>query len=964
MKPLTDLLKQCTVKLSVPGKGHGTGFFVAPGRILTCGHVVSIQGKPVKEPIKVRWGRQDNFADAQVIVKHWFLDPDVALLEFDDFGSGHPCVLLDKDKDFQSWDELHAFTYPDKGFPYGGPVTFQCEGETGDFPPMIKFKLGQIRPGMSGSPILNRRTCKVCGMIKFTLGRGDISGGGGVPSSVILDYIEKLHTLQNQFHAQDLRWWHLSKFYSAEPPSSSRLPFQLPPRPEYFTDREIELEDLIKSIKPGHVVTLSGPAGIGKSALAAEAFWRMTQNGNFPQEEFPDGFLRHDFYEVPDVASFFSTITRTFGMISDPVRSWSAAKDALAGRKALILLDGAEYADNLHAVLKISGTCAVIVTTRNRQDAQSRLLEIKPLSQDDSATLLEYYGFHKSQNDPNVRRICELIDGLPFALNIVGRHLRGNVKEAEDYLKKLEKSPIKTLDEYGDKVENNISLLIDQSVDKLSPIAREILSVCGIMAFKPFEPDTIAFALQVTPEVLNAPISELSRYNLLTRCDGQYILKHSLIHFYAREKIPPKDAIISQLTHYYKDRGMAFERMQPQLSNLSIPIGLYGLHLEDIGKEPIVRSHELGSQIFLHMLHVLEISYDRGLWENVLELTRLVNNHLKEIGNPLKQRDILLKGLGAAKGLKNWSDEGDFYEDIGNTYESLNQADEAVEYYKKSLTISREIGDRIKEGKRSANLGRAYHFQGDGEKAIEHFEIALKNSRETGDQILEGEILERLGNIYGENQDEFNKAVSYYGQALEIAQTKGDHECEMRLLDSIGTIYHAKGFLSNAIEYYERVLAFYREIGDYSREDFLLGKMIIAHYENSGDIDTVISHIEQSLCEDLVSKKLLEIEDPDLLANTIMDLTNPMRKLTAMALMLPLAKKLYQSSHSEFHKLVKWTFDIFEEVHKLHKYSRIVIYGAYFRFFFIILQFENELKEANLTFRDDVGYEDEEDLFF
>ena len=63
-KPTTDLqldelLKLCTVKLSVPGKvGWGTGFFVAPGKILTCAHVVKDAGG---QPVKVCWQGQEEF---------------------------------------------------------------------------------------------------------------------------------------------------------------------------------------------------------------------------------------------------------------------------------------------------------------------------------------------------------------------------------------------------------------------------------------------------------------------------------------------------------------------------------------------------------------------------------------------------------------------------------------------------------------------------------------------------------------------------------------------------------------------------------------------------------------------------------------------------------------------------------------------------------------------------------------
>ena len=39
--PIIDLMHACVVKLTAPAPGTtGTGFFVAPGRILTCAHVV------------------------------------------------------------------------------------------------------------------------------------------------------------------------------------------------------------------------------------------------------------------------------------------------------------------------------------------------------------------------------------------------------------------------------------------------------------------------------------------------------------------------------------------------------------------------------------------------------------------------------------------------------------------------------------------------------------------------------------------------------------------------------------------------------------------------------------------------------------------------------------------------------------------------------------------------------------
>ncbi|MEQ9367970.1 MAG: serine protease [Coleofasciculus chthonoplastes F3-SA18-01] len=175
MSQLENLLQQCTVKLSVRGQmGWGTGFFVAPEWILTCAHLVK---KAEVEPVQVRWQKQENWSEA--LVRYLFPNPyDLALLQVRlPTNADPPCVYLDEA--IQSGDPLYLFGYPDQDFPNGCPVTFNCEGLTGDEPGLIKFKLGQVRPGMSGAPLLNQRTGKVCGIVKLTRDRSFDLGVGG-----------------------------------------------------------------------------------------------------------------------------------------------------------------------------------------------------------------------------------------------------------------------------------------------------------------------------------------------------------------------------------------------------------------------------------------------------------------------------------------------------------------------------------------------------------------------------------------------------------------------------------------------------------------------------------------------------------------------------------------------------------------------------------------------------------------
>ena len=196
---LDELLQACTVKIAVPGQGWGTGFFVAPGVILTCAHVV--KSLRPDATAQICW-QQEGFAEATVA--QFVPELDLALLQFTPPNVDLPCVYLDEE--LEPGHELYFFGYPDQDFDNGCPVTGSCEGFTGDLPPLIKFKQGQVRPGMSGSALLNLETGKVCGMVKFTRDRSIDLGGGAISTQVIFQQFPELRALQQQFHQQDQRW--------------------------------------------------------------------------------------------------------------------------------------------------------------------------------------------------------------------------------------------------------------------------------------------------------------------------------------------------------------------------------------------------------------------------------------------------------------------------------------------------------------------------------------------------------------------------------------------------------------------------------------------------------------------------------------------------------------------------------------------------------------------------------------
>ena len=56
------------------------------------------------------------------------------------------------------------------------------------------------------APLLNQRTGKVCGIVKFTRDRSFDLGGGAVPTAAILEKFPQLREFQEQFYQRDRRW--------------------------------------------------------------------------------------------------------------------------------------------------------------------------------------------------------------------------------------------------------------------------------------------------------------------------------------------------------------------------------------------------------------------------------------------------------------------------------------------------------------------------------------------------------------------------------------------------------------------------------------------------------------------------------------------------------------------------------------------------------------------------------------
>lgn len=195
-----DELPGCTARLIVNGGAStGTGFFVIPGYLLTCAHVVATSDPP-QTSIEAIWGGQSYPATLVHATSTEY--PDLALLQIAN-PPDHPCVSLRATA--APNDLLYTYGYPDR-YSQGDPATFSCEGLTGGQNVLIKFKLGEVRPGFSGSPLLNQRTEAVCGVVKLTRGADTSMGGRATPiDRAFAEFPDLLH-MYNEFQNQNRPW--------------------------------------------------------------------------------------------------------------------------------------------------------------------------------------------------------------------------------------------------------------------------------------------------------------------------------------------------------------------------------------------------------------------------------------------------------------------------------------------------------------------------------------------------------------------------------------------------------------------------------------------------------------------------------------------------------------------------------------------------------------------------------------
>lgn len=170
----------------------------------------------------------------------------------------------------------------------------------------------------------------------------------------------------------------------------------------------------------------------------------------------------------------------------------------------------------------------------------------------------------------------------------------------------------------------------------------------------------------------------------------------------------------------------------------------------------------------------------------------------------------------------------------------------AIEYYKESANIWRELGDSNEEGYALSNIGDLYRDLRQFKESETNLEAALECLRAAGDVSGQAYVLNSWGATYRELGSDFSKGFEKYEEALALRRSIGDRWGEAQLRNNLGFLHNRLGENKEAVEQLKLARALWRDLGAREQEMNTLNNMATANLE-SGNLSEAFAEFQEVL---------------------------------------------------------------------------------------------------------------------
>ncbi len=336
-----------------------------------------------------------------------------------------------------------------------------------------------------------------------------------------------------------------------EPSTARRIPRELPPAADEYFGRRTELEQLIGRLRSGKNTAVVGPAGLGKTALAAEAVREVVGKTavTLACSPYPDGVVFLDLYKdrgqaEPAWNNLANALEGAGFMGTSPARD--RATEACRARSILVIIEGGEEAsanEGRASIPELSSVLSpqnrwLLMTRDSRQANPAESVELKEaLQPGDAAGLLD--SLTKGRVTGAIRgRVLALLEGHPLALNWAGNLLARDDDDPRHLADDWQAGGLARLSD-PKNAGHTLQWLFNRSVRGLDGTAQRLLAAAGLLARAPFP---LAAMMAALPDQSEASAREALKsliHSGLLRRSGEadhWELTHVLGYSFARKE--------------------------------------------------------------------------------------------------------------------------------------------------------------------------------------------------------------------------------------------------------------------------------------------------------------------------------------------------------------------------------------------------------------------------------------------
>lgn len=617
------------------------------------------------------------------------------------------------------------------------------------------------------------------------------------------------------------------------------VPRQLPADLPSFVGRAAELSRLDSLLdEPGdlastmRVCLIAGMAGIGKTALAVHWARRVV-------DYFPDGQLWVNLrgFSPGQVVTAGQALTRFLRALDvqdadipleleDRMGMYRSLMD---GRRMLVVLDNANDAEQVCALMPAAPGCLVLVTSRSQLSGlvateAARQIVLGLLSQPEAGRLLaNRLGADRVETQaPATENIVRSCAGLPLALAIVGARAASRPDfDLADLAAEL-CTARGSLDAFAlpdPAVE--VRAVFSWSYQELTEPAARLFRLLGLHPGPDAALPAIASLAGLSLASARAHLAELCNTHLVDEHEPGRYACHDLLRTYAAELSRELDsaaerheAQLRMFDHYLltAHTGSLLLQSWDQVP-LEPPRPL--VTVEDFPDHRQALSWFTAEhQVLLAMVqHAAETRF--SAYSQQLACT--LSEYLYRRGHWHDWAHTLRTALDTVTILTEGPTQARLHRGLIRAYARMGQLDAAVIHGDLALELAQRLDDTLGLAKAHGVLGILSEVQGRLAAALEHDLQALELFQAAGDRREEGRALNAVGWSYACLNDP-STALDYCERALRVLTEIDDRQGMAATWDSLGYVHYRLGDHRQAVTCHRHAIRLFRDLGDRYKE--------------------------------------------------------------------------------------------------------------------------------------------------